>query len=130
MNRPRPIAILVTHAGLGQELIRTAEAILGAQGDVFAVSNTGLSTDALSETIEGLVRGLPEDTPIVILADLAAGSCGMAVRRTGGEGRNISRITGVNLPMLLEFFHNRDTVPFDELLVRLEAKGRAGIVTL
>ena len=130
MNRPRPVALLVTHAELGQELIRTAEAILGVQGDVLAVSNAGLSTEALAEAIDGLVLALPEGTPVVILADLAAGSCGMAARRAGAEGRRISRITGVNLPMLLEFFHNRDTVPFDELLVRLEAKGRAGIVTL
>jgi mannose PTS system EIIA component len=130
VNSPRPVALLVTHAGLAQELIRTAEAILGPQSDVLAVSNTGLSTDALSETIRTLVQALPEETPVVILADLAAGSCGMAVRRAGGGGRTISRITGVNLPMLLEFFHNRDTVPFDELLVRLETKGRAGIVTL
>jgi mannose/fructose-specific phosphotransferase system component IIA len=130
VSHPRPVAILVTHAGLGQELIRTAEAILGTQGDVLALSNAGLSTEGLSDSIDRLVQALPEDVPVVILADLAAGSCGMAARRAAAQGRTLARITGVNLPMLLEFFHYRDTLPFEELLARLEMKGKAGIVTL
>jgi mannose/fructose-specific phosphotransferase system component IIA len=130
LSRPRPVAILVTHAALGQELIRTVEAILGPQGDVLFLSNEGRSTERLSDSIDQLVQTLPDDTPVLILADLAAGSCGMAARRAAAQGRTLARITGVNLPMLLEFFHYRDTLPFEDLLARLELKGKAGIVTL
>jgi mannose/fructose-specific phosphotransferase system component IIA len=41
----------------------------------------------------------------------------------------VAVVTGVNLPMLLEFVFHRD-MPFDELLPRLEAKAREGIRVL
>lgn len=129
MSAARPIALLVTHGGLGQELIRTAEAILGGQTGAIAISNTGRSSDALTEAIDAEILALPKGTPVVILADLAAGSCGMASRRAGAHAHGVRRITGVNLPMLLEFFHYRDALPLDELIPRLELKGKAGIVT-
>jgi mannose/fructose-specific phosphotransferase system component IIA len=64
---------------------------------------------------------------VVLFTDLAAGSCGIASRRVEVDGWTVRRLTGVNLPMLLEFFHYRDLLPLDELIVRLEAKGKAGI---
>ena len=128
MNRSRPVALLVTHGVLGEELVRTVSAILGAQTGVATVSNNGLSADQLTDAIEGQVRQFPPEAPIVLFTDLAAGSCGIASRRVGIEGRVLKRITGVNMPMLLEFFHYRDTLPLDELLPRLETKGKAGIV--
>ena len=130
MSGPRPVAFLVTHGVLGEELVRTAEAILGRQDAVLTMSNTGLSSDALAEAIEQRAGSLPTAAPIVLFTDLAAGSCGIASRRVGRDGTMIRKITGVNLPMLLEFFHYRDTLSLDELLPRLEAKGRAGIVIL
>jgi mannose/fructose-specific phosphotransferase system component IIA len=126
----RPFALLVTHAALGSELLRTVEAILGAQSDVFVLSNDGLSSDALSRAIEERVRGVPGERPVVVFTDLAAGSCGIASRRADHGDRLVRKVTGVNLPMLLEFFHYRDTLPLDELLPRLEAKGKAGITVL
>ena len=130
MSELRPVAVLVTHGVLGEELVRTAEAILGPQGDVVTMSNRGLSSDALSEAIGRRVAGLPARAPVVLFTDLAAGSCGIASRHVSRDGAPIRKITGVNLPMLLEFFHYRDTLPLDELLPRMEAKGRAGIVIL
>ncbi len=130
MSDPRAVAILVTHGILGEELVRTVAAILGSQTDVAAVSNSGLSADALTAAIDRELAKLPPDAPIVIFTDLAAGSCGIASRRVDREGRTIRRITGVNLPMLLEFFHYRDTLSLDELLPRMEAKGKAGILIL
>lgn len=123
----RPAGLLVTHAALGQELLRTVEAILGAQTDVHVLSNDGYSGEALSRAIEERVREVPGDRPVVVFTDLAAGSCGIASRRADHGGRAVRKVTGVNLPMLLEFFHYRDTLPLDELLPRLEAKGKAGI---
>jgi PTS system mannose-specific IIA component len=130
MTAPRPIAFLVTHGTLGDELIRTVAAILGSQDDVETLSNSGLSAESLSAAIELRLAGMPEDVPVVLFTDLAAGSCGIASRRVGPGTRTLRRITGVNLPMLLEFFHYRDTLSLDELLPRMEAKGKAGIVLL
>ncbi len=130
MTPPRPVAILVTHGILGEELVRTAAAILGPQDDVLTVSNTGLSADALGEAIDRRLAELSPDVPVVLFTDLAAGSCGIASRRVGREGVPLRKITGVNLPMLLEFFHYRDTLSLDELLPRMEAKGKAGILIL
>lgn len=126
----RPVGLLVTHAALGSELLRTVEGILGAQSDVHVLSNDGFSGEALSRAIEDRVRAVPDEWPVVVFTDLAAGSCGIASRRADPCGRVVRKVTGVNLPMLLEFFHYRDTLPFDELLPRLEAKGKAGITVI
>ncbi len=123
----RPVGFLVTHGALGSELLRTVEGILGAQPDVRVLSNDGLSGEALSRAIEEGVRDVPVERPVVVFTDLAAGSCGIASRRADHGARTVRKVTGVNLPMLLEFFHYRETLPLDELLPRLEAKGKAGI---
>jgi len=123
----RPVGLLVTHAALGSELLRTVEGILGSQADAYVLSNDGYSGDALSKAIETRIRDLPVERPVVVFTDLAAGSCGIATRRAECGPRVVRKITGVNLPMLLEFFHYRDTLPLEELLPRLESKGKAGI---
>jgi len=123
----RPAALIVTHGALGQELLRTVEQILGTQTEAHILSNEGLSGEGLVSAIEERLRALAPAQAVVIFSDLAAGSCGLASRRARAEGRTLRRITGANLPMLLEFFHNRDSVPLDDLLPRMEAKGRAGI---
>jgi mannose/fructose-specific phosphotransferase system component IIA len=122
------VALLVTHGVLGRELVRTVESILGAQTDVVTVSNNGLSAEGLVQRIVEEIGRLPEDAPVVLFSDLAAGSCGIASRRAEMGPRSLKRIAGVNLPMLLEFFHYRDSLPLEQLLPRMEAKGKAGIV--
>ena len=129
MDAPRPAAVLVTHGVLGTELVRTVERILGPQTDVLVVSNDGLSADGLVAALEAALVGLAPGQAAVVFTDLAAGSCGLAARRAGAPGRAVRRITGANLPMLLEFFHYRGSIPLDDLLPRMETKGRAGIVS-
>jgi len=130
MAETRPFALLVTHGVLGEELVRTVGAILGPQTDTITISNSGLSSDALTTAIESRLSEIPSDAPVVLFTDLAAGSCGIASRRIAPSERPFRRITGVNLPMLLEFFHYRDTLSLDELLPRMEAKGKAGSLVL
>ena len=121
-------AVLVTHGALGGELVRTAEAILGRQEWVAVVSNEGTSLDGLVETLRA-AAGAPG--PVVFLVDLLGGSCGHACRALRAErGTDAFVITGVNLPMLLEFFYHRDRVSFAELQERLLHKGRDGVQSL
>ena len=79
----RPFALLVTHAALGSELLRTVEAILGAQSDVQVLSNDGLSSDGLSRAIEERVRDVPGDRPVVLFTDLGNPTSNSIYRQIG-----------------------------------------------
>lgn len=114
--------IIVTHARMGEALIEAAEEISGITGALAAVSNRGATPRALQEEVASAVG----DGPAIVFVDLAAGSCGFAGRaalRTCGVA---TVVTGVSLPMLLEFLFHRD-LPLPELSERLVEKGRAGI---
>jgi mannose PTS system EIIA component len=120
--------VLVTHGGLGCELIRTAETILGKQSAIACLSNVDSSLEDLTGRIRSALG--PGDEPAVVFVDLLGGSCGHACRTLGTDLRPVAVFSGVNLPMLLEFFYHRERVDFEELKARLLQKGRDGIVAL
>jgi mannose PTS system EIIA component len=121
-------AIVVTHGFLGAELIRTAEAILGPQDGVAFVSNSGTSLETLSDRVRALLS--EPDEPVLLFVDLLGGSCSHAAREIRAVHERLVLVSGVNLPMLLEFFCNRERVSLEELKTRLVAKGKDGICCL
>jgi mannose PTS system EIIA component len=123
------LAVLVTHGALGDELLRTAEAILGPQERVEVVSNQGASLDGLSAELRSRIAEHPE-MPVFLFVDLLGGSCGHACQEILRIHAETLVFSGVNLPMLLEFLHYRGRVPVRELRDRLLAKGRDGIQCL
>lgn len=115
----RARGVVVAHADLAEALVRTIERISGEQDALTAVSNDGLSTDALARRLEEVVG----DGPAVIFVDLGGGSCGHAGRGLARTHAAVGVLTGVNVPTLLDFVFHRD-LPIGELLARLVAKGR------
>ena len=118
-------ALIVTHADLAQSLVRAAETVVGPVEDVTLLSNDGRSRDDLERAIEERVQSWARGG--LLLTDFWGGSChtcgASAVRRHG----EVVIVTGVNLPLLLDYLHNRDRLAVGELAERLQQKGRDSI---
>ncbi|MDT8340412.1 MAG: hypothetical protein RQ751_02780 [Longimicrobiales bacterium] len=115
--------VVVGHGDMARGLVTAVTRIAGAQDGVLAaVSNEGRGPDELRATILAEVG----EGPGVVFTDLGAGSCTLAARLLCRERSRVAVVTGVNLPMLLEFVFHRD-MELAPLLERLQARARDGI---
>lgn len=118
-------ALLVMHADLASALLRAAEQVAGPIEGVSVLSNEGLSGPELERRIGDAVSGWVGGG--LVLTDFWGGSChicGSAALRGRGE---IVLLTGINLPVLIDYLHNRDRYSVDELAERLSRKGQESI---
>jgi mannose/fructose-specific phosphotransferase system component IIA len=123
--------LLVTHGRLGDALLEAAERIVGRLEGVTVLSNEGLSRELLTEALRERVNAFgPEGG--VLFVDVAGGSCAQAalvvVSREAPGPTPV--ITGVNLPMLLDFARHRTDLGARALAERLADKGHASVVVL
>ena len=118
-------AVLVTHADLAAALLRAAEKVYGPAEDLEVLSNEGLSREALEREIERRVAPWPHGG--LVLTDFWGGSCtlcGIAAARGHGE---VVVVSGLNLPILLDYLHNREQTDPIALAERLQKKGQESI---
>jgi PTS system mannose-specific IIA component len=123
--------IIVGHYDFAMAMLTTVEHIIGKQSDVEVISNRGLSCDALTKKIADIVaRGDPAQT--IVFLDLPGGSCTIScynlLKNEANQILNI--ISGVNLPILIEFFMLRDKHSVNELVPILMEKGKDNIIQL
>jgi mannose/fructose-specific phosphotransferase system component IIA len=115
------VGIVVTHGRLGGAMVEAAEEISGIHGGLVAISNEGVSPEELRLHLQAATVG----RRVILFADLASGSCAFACRSMAMVSPDVAVVTGVSLPMLIDFLFHRDlAVP--ELAERLVEKGRAG----
>lgn len=122
---PRTPALLVMHSDLADALLRAAEKVYGPVEGVEVLSNEGLSREDLEQAIARRVSDWSEGG--LVLTDFWGGSChicGVAAVRGHGD---VVVVTGINLPVLLDFLHNRDAYGPMALADRLIRKGRDSI---
>jgi mannose PTS system EIIA component len=118
-------ALLVMHADLASALLRAAEQVVGPIEGVTVLSNEGASREELERRITAAVEGWSAGG--LVLTDFWGGSChicGAAVMRGRGE---LVIVTGINMPLLLDYLHNRDKYGVFELAERLLKKGQDSI---
>jgi mannose/fructose-specific phosphotransferase system component IIA len=119
----RRVGVLLAHGHMAAGIVDAVRAITGAEEDVlYPLSNRGMSPEGLVQAVREVVNG----RSALLFTDLQSGSCGVAARRLAHELPELLVISGVNLPVLLEFVLHRDK-PLEELVPRLLDKGRAGI---
>ncbi|MGH7725841.1 MAG: PTS sugar transporter subunit IIA [Candidatus Eiseniibacteriota bacterium] len=124
-------ALLVTHGRIGEALVDAAESIAGPIEDVVVLSNEGLSRDALIARVREEVARFGTDGGLV-LVDIAGGSCAQAsflIASRGAPGP-VPVLCGLNLPLFLDYLHNRMEISPRALAERLAARGQASVVLL
>ena len=118
-------ALLVMHADLAAALLRAAEQVYGPVDGVEVLTNEGLSRDTLEAAIDQRVGAWPQGG--LVLTDFWGGSCHLCgVSATRGR-TEIAVVSGLNLPILLDYLHNRDRFEPGELAERLQKKGQDSI---
>lgn len=126
MGNPAIAGIIVTHGRLAEELLRTAELIIGHQEEFYAISGS----DLCDENVIGKIReiiGKRGDAKALVFVDYFGGSCCInSVRAVEGE-EGVKVMSGVNLPILLSFATKRGTMPFEEMVDHLIRRGRESV---
>jgi mannose/fructose-specific phosphotransferase system component IIA len=118
-------ALIVMHADLAAALLRAAEQVYGPVEGIEALSGEGLSRDGLIGEVCRRVERWANGG--LVLTDFWGGSChlsGVTAARGRGE---VLVVSGCNLPMLLDYLHNRDTLDPSALADRLQKKGQESI---
>jgi mannose/fructose-specific phosphotransferase system component IIA len=115
--------LVVAHASIAAGLVAGVRQIAGTGEEALAgLSNEGCSPELLREQLNAALG----DGPAIVFTDLGSGSCAFAARRIALERPDTAVVTGVNLPILLDFVFHRD-LPLPTLVERLVEKGRAGV---
>lgn len=119
--------VLVTHAGLAGALVRSAEMIVGAierceQVEVLP----GENADGIMSKVVTAVEKVREEGAI-IMTDLFGGTPSNMAMSFLKDG-HVEVLTGVNLPMLMEFCSKRSRLNVGELAAELQKSGREGII--
>ena len=116
--------VVLAHASLADGLVASVRAISGADEDALRpLTNEGCGPESLQAR---LLAALGEGGPAIVFTDMGSGSCAFAARRISLDRPDTAIVTGVNLPILLDFVFHRD-LPLAELVDRLVEKGRGGI---
>lgn len=119
--------VLVTHAGLATALKLSAEMIVGPIENCSAVEVApDERADDIMSRVVAAVTAVQEDGAI-IMTDLFGGTPSNMAMSFLKEG-SIEVVTGVNLPMLIDFCSRRERMAVAELATALYKTGREGII--
>jgi mannose PTS system EIIA component len=109
--------LLVTHGGLGQELLRCAEGIIGKQSGVRILGLDGTEGPAAFEKkIQAVLEEMKNPAGVLVLADMMGGTpCNTALRQVRDARWTFELVTGVNLPMLVSVLMRRQSMALSAL---------------
>ncbi|QMI05438.1 PTS mannose transporter subunit IIAB [Citrobacter sp. RHB25-C09] len=127
------IAIVIgTHGWAAEQLLKTAEMLLGEQENVGWIDFVpGENAETLIEKYNAQLAKLETGSGVLFLVDTWGGSPFNAASRIVVDKEHYEVIAGVNIPMLVETLMARDDNPsFDELVSVAVETGREGVKAL
>lgn len=107
--------LFITHCGIGKEIIKAAELILGPLelADSLAIESL-LDTEQLIASVREKIGSLDHGDGVLILTDMFGGTpCNISIPFL--EQENVEVVTGVSLPMVVAIAKKRGAMPVKEL---------------
>ena len=119
--------VIVTHGTLGQELLKTAEFIIGVLDGCLTVSIDSVrSPESLREAVGTAIQAANRGNGVLVLTDMFGGTPSNISLSFLEEGR-VEVLSGVNLPILLKAVQLRDRSLLAEAAQHIGEYGRKSI---
>ena len=123
--------VVCTHGHASEEIIKTAEMIMGEQDNVGFVNFVpGENTDDLVGKFKESLDQLDISKGALVMVDLFGGSPFNAISQLALADDNIEVITGVNIPMVLETLVLRASQDIKSLAETAKNAGINGVTVL
>ncbi|HET6604956.1 MAG TPA: PTS sugar transporter subunit IIA [Xanthomonadaceae bacterium] len=121
--------LLVTHEGLGPDLVRLAQRMLGHLPLAVECMQVPFDADLPSLLAEGsgALRRADGGDGVLILSDLYGASPSNLASRLAHLGTPVRRVSGLSLPMLLRVLNYAER-PLEELVEIAASGARSGVV--
>ena len=119
--------VVATHGRLAEELLSTAEGIVGVLPQARPVSiGADASMEEQRARLGEAIQAVDSGDGVLVLTDMFGGTPTNLAMSLLDPGR-IEVVTGVNLPMLIKFANLRGDGTLHEVAKRLAAQGRDSI---
>ncbi len=107
--------LFITHCGIGKEIIKASELILGPLEAVDHISiESLLDSEELMANVREKIKALDKGDGVLIMTDMFGGTpCNISIPFLESEGVEV--IAGVCLPMVVAIAKKRGTKPLREL---------------
>lgn len=118
--------VIVSHLNLANELLRTAELIVGKIGSSQALSlDPKEDVEVLRKDIMKALKKVNSGDGVIILTDMFGGTpSNLALTFLGSD---VEVVSGVNLPMLIKIASDRESKSLNELAIIARDHGRNNI---
>jgi len=120
--------VIVTHCGLGNSLIHTAEFILGSKVESVVSVSVDIRDDAekLRKKIEKEIKGVDAGKGVLILTDMFGGTPSN-LSYSFLKDECVEVISGVNLPILIKAINSRKKMGLEKIATTLVEYGKRSI---
>ncbi len=129
MNRKIGL-ILVSHGYFAKGAVDAAEMILGKQEDIISISVLpGMDLGQVKDNILKALDELKCERGVLIITDIIGGTPSNAAAIIAAKRDDILVLTGLNMPMLLEFLSNRE-ITLNDIPNKICKIGKENILSL
>lgn len=123
--------ILLTHGNLSKAFMGVASRM--CHFDAHSVTEISVNRRTDVSKLAGRLRKCAcksKSCGTLILTDLFGGSTSNIAALVCEKEENVAVMSGLNVTMLFSALYNRDRMPFDELVAKVEEDGKRGIVNV